>query len=491
MTVSQDDNVGFAFLQAAARRVHDLAIFNDSFRMTYGQLGDLAVALARGFQTRGIGRGATVAVRSDDVVAVLATIHATALVGARWMFATGPEELLARAGVTLLLDAGGEDGELLPGAVRLDAGWLAGPEAGAMAAPFPGYDDPDAPWILSQTSGTTGVPKIVALSHRVMSRRNRLYGHLFPRPGMRMTGLFHTGAIAQVMRYLSGLGHGATIMADPDPQAWWRHRVDLVFGSPNQVRQFVGETVLPGRLPLIYALGGAVPEPLIRHLLLSFEHVGNGYGSTECGFSFSIQHRLGEDGTLLSRMEPREGVTVEVVDAEDRRVEPGTEGILRVSGDVLAAGYLDDPELSARVFRDGWFYPGDLAQWTEDGLLRITGRINDQFNIGGVKINAAVLDEAIQRVAGVRDAVCFMVPTEAEGERLTAFVQLEPGAYESDVFPMIRIELMRLGSPNLIPKRILRADRIPRTPTGKHDRTACVAAVLEARAARRTGASAQ
>jgi acyl-coenzyme A synthetase/AMP-(fatty) acid ligase len=484
MAVGQDHNAGLAFLRAAALRPQATAIFNDSFHMTYGQLAELSLSLARGLQLRGVGRSATVAVRTEDVVALLATVYATALLGARWVFTRGHVDLLHRAGVTVLLDAGVEGEPLLPGAVRLDGSLLAPPETGNEATRFPGYDDPDAPWMLSETSGTTGFPKLVVMSHRVTSRRLTGYEPQFPREGTRITGLMQTGAIAMTMRYMSALLRGGVIMADPDPQAWWRHRVDVVFGAPNQLDQFIGDTVLPGRLPVVHTAGAAVPDRLLAHLLQSFEQVSVDYGSTECGLCFSVLHGRGEDGSIVARTEFADGVAVDVVDAEDRLVPPGDEGSLRIGGETLALGYLDDPDLTARVFRGGWFLSGDLACRGTDGVLRITGRANDLFNLGGMKINAIVLDTAILRVKGVRDAATFLVPVDGEEDRLTAFVELEPGALATDVFALIRVELMRLGSPRLVPRRLLRTDRVPRTPSGKPDRAACTAAILGARAAR-------
>jgi acyl-coenzyme A synthetase/AMP-(fatty) acid ligase len=477
----QGNNVGFAFLAGAARRVDQPAILGSRDSITYGALSGVTINMARHMQACGAGPGKTVALATNDLVVLLSGILATALIGARWVFASTPRTLSQAGQVDLILDTQPDPEKRFPGANLMDTSWALPPEGAPPDEPFPGYADADAVWVMSPTSGTTGVPKLVGISQATYARRIALNAELFPREGVRICGLFRINAGGQISRYLSALLHGGTILHDPDPRVWHELGADLVFGSPVQVREAIGETVLPSRLPRVHLSGSTAPEKLVRHLLRSFETVTNGYGSTE-GFNvLSVRHRLGPDGDPERETTLRPGVTLVLVDENDHRVGEGQEGIVRIRNDVLAEGYVGMPDLTREIFRDGWFYPGDLARWTAEGNFEVTGRMNDQFNIGGVKINAALMDYRIQNVEGVKDAACFMAPTEDEGPRLTAFVQYEPGYAEHEVRERIWYALVPLGGPVVVPKRFLKSTSIPRTLTGKVDRDACVAAWKAAR----------
>lgn len=107
------------------------------------------------------------------------------------------------------------------------------------------------------------------------------------------------------------------------------------------------------------------------------------------------------------------------------------------------------------------------------------------FVVGGVALNAALLDFALRQVPGVRDAVCFMMPRAGRVDRLTAFVSLAAGAAGPDVLAGARLALLRVGGVAAVPERFLFADDLPRRVDGSPDRQACVARVLRAKALKR------
>src|SRR5690606_20044971 len=87
-----------------------------------------------------------------------------------------------------------------------------------------------------------------------------------------------------------------------------------------------------------------------------------------------------------------------------------------------------DPQASAEVFRDGWFYPGDTGMLTADGRLKILGRIKDQFNLGGIKVNAEEIDTAAGSVPGIREAMCFTTPAATGLLQLSICAVRDPNA---------------------------------------------------------------
>lgn len=488
--MTQPVTLGHDYLRAADLRPDHPAILASGLRISHGQLRDLVVAVAVRMQREGIGPDTTVAVRSDDLVVVLATLMATAILGASCV----PDSPAARAApalavrVLLHTDPDAPEG-LPPGLVarRIDESWATLPADLPRDRPLRlgGAVDPDRPWLIVSTSGTTGTPKFVGLSQRVMAARVAANRGFFTDPEARVLGLFPLTASAQMSRYISALVCGATIVVEADPRLWPDLRPTLVIGSATQLRATLADVVLPRRLPLVAVGGSGLPEDLARHLLRSFERVTNSYASTEVHAVLSDSLSLAEDGSLQMRTTLRPGAAVEVVDARDQPVPVGQEGVVRVRSSAMVSGYLTAPEAAARAFRDGWFYPGDLGRWTAEGRFVVSGRINDQFNLGGVKINAMLLDFALQSVPGVRDAICFLMPREGRAPRLTALISLSPGAAADEALTGARIAALRLGGKDVVPERFLFADRLPRTATGKPDRAGCVALVEAGRAQRR------
>lgn len=485
-SLEQDFNVGGAYLKSASQRPSEPAILVEDGAISHGELASASISMARHMRRLGVGWNSTVALRSDDLVVVLAGLFATALLGARWINGDANTDLMRRAGVTLALDTDPDPATQLSGSVLVDARWGQPPKGAQTTEPpvFPGYGSPDDIWMIGKTSGTTGTPKLVGLSPRVVSLRNQENFRRFARPGVRIAGLFPFGTGPFLSRAISCLVAGGQIVTSIDPDRWVAQKVDLVFGSPRQIEAVLGARVLPDRLPLVQLSGGTAPESQVRHLLRSFEVVANGYGSTEGFNCLAVNHTLAEDGTIR-RQTVVNNALVQIVDGEDRPLPVGAEGIVRISNAHLASGYIDAPAASAAAFRDGWFYPGDLGRWTEHGDFEVTGRVNDQFNLGGVKLNAVLLDHTMQSVAGIEDAICFMLPREGQPDRLSAMVAISPEYAAPDVLGEVRIALMRLAGKPAVPERFLQVDRPPRTPTGKPDRQACVAMVQAARARRR------
>jgi acyl-CoA synthetase (AMP-forming)/AMP-acid ligase II len=140
-------------------------------------------------------------------------------------------------------------------------------------------------------------------------------------------------------------------------------------------------------------------------------HLVSGYGATETAMSTLAP------GYLLSRIEGVAGyvipdVRIEIVDDADCPLPLGTEGIVRIASEVAVDGYLGDPVESAKVFRNGWVYPGDLGTLTADNLLVISGRRNDVLNVGGSKIAAEKVEAAVASFPGVTEAAVLLATNE-------------------------------------------------------------------------------
>jgi acyl-CoA synthetase (AMP-forming)/AMP-acid ligase II len=196
------------------------------------------------------------------------------------------------------------------------------------------------------------------------------------------------------------------------------------------------------------------------------------YGSTETGsVTIDMEEREVFIPHCVGYVVPQ--VEAEVVDDHDVPVPPVTEGHVRIRADYIASEYVGDPEATARHFRDGWFYPGDLGVFSPQGLLVITGRTIDLFNFGGVKIAPIILEEVALACPGVTDTGACKL-TDAQGELAVVAVTTGEGY---DPAALARALKERFGKFRIA---IAVLDAIPRNRMGKIERRALAEAVTAA-----------
>jgi acyl-CoA synthetase (AMP-forming)/AMP-acid ligase II len=473
-------NLALRYLGGVAAQPDALAIVGSDLKVTHGQLAEASLAIALGFHERGLGQGSTIAVRSADPVVALASLFATALLGARWIFAHGNLLGTDRLALDMVLDDGSLPGSSPVAVTPLDESWFAPrPVAPGTALPFAGFRSNDDIWMISQTSGTTGTPKLVGLSHRIIHDRIAANAARLDWRGMRLASLFPVSAPVWLTYAVTALLQGGSVRHGRDAENWFDDRVGFALASPAQAMSGLSNLGLKGKVAAIQLSGGPAAEHLVRRLLDGFQTVWVGYGSTEGFNALSTIKTLAADGSVASQTVLAPGAEVQVVDGEDRPLPTGVEGIIRLTNHYLAPGYINAPEATAASFRGGWFYPGDVGLWDAQGGFHVTGRSNDQFNLGGHKVNAQLLDFALLGVPGVRDAITFTLPDVEGTEGLRAFLSLEAGADMPAVLSQARLALLTLGGEAIVPKRFLFADSLPRNANGKADRRACVQLVAE------------
>jgi len=183
------------------------------------------------------------------------------------------------------------------------------------------------------------------------------------------------------------------------------------------------------------------------------------YGSNEAGFVSSTRGNA-EIGTVWP------GVQIEVVDERDRPVPSGELGRIRVRTDCMVEGYLDDPEATARAFRDRWFYAGDLGILHGARRLQVIGRSDDVLNIGWNKLSPSALEDLVLRVAEVGDVGVCSIPN-ADGIEEIAIAVSDPRGSAQELEERITNAFrdVQIGRFHL-----LWLDRIPRNANGKIQR---------------------
>lgn len=458
-----------------------IAVVSQGRVLTFGELAATVRGTAGKLRRMGIRPGQTIGLYVNDPLAhwilLLALFHEAATsCSAHPDFGPLPAAVAVDAYVTE---------RVLPfmGAtpvVQIDAAWMQG-LANTDAGITP-HDYPDASAIarIVCSSGTTGEPKAIPLRVGTIERRvEREIVTSRTGPGLSMMTLSTVGGFATPFR---GLVSGLTTHFAYTPAAVERAitlgGVTEMLASPTQLAALVAylerrTTRLPTLRQVSFA-GSTLPAALLRRLRQVLCPTTAGvYGSTEAGGvaragAVQLERYAGCAGFVLP------GCTVELVDETGRRVSDGAEGTVRIRTQGMADEYLGDPVGTAAAFRDGWFHPGDRGRFADDGALLITGRETELVNLGGSKINPALIDDYLCEQAGIRDAAAFAVDQSDGMQQLWAAVVVER---EIDVAVLLEACRRRFGAKG--PSRIFALDAIPRNAMGKIPRAEVRAKVLE------------
>ncbi len=455
-------------LHSRTRPQHQ-ALVTPTDSIDYRRLDGVVDALCHLLTAAGVRPGHLVGLSLPDdpmhLVALLATIRIGAVIlplDRRW---TRDERLgvAARFGAAFVL-SDERDGP---------AGWIhvgdGLPEPGeSFAEPA---IDPDAPMVLSLSSGTTGAPKGPRLSHRQLISRFMVYWidiGLGSRDRFCVaTPLFFGGgrAFALSMIYAGGtICLFAPPFEPPELIAFVAHvQATAMFLVPTQLRRLLQENT-GGRafadLRILISSGSALyaneAEAVRRSISANLYQY---YASTEAG-GITILAPADYDSHGASVGRPCFGVDVEVVDAADSRVPPGTTGRLRYRSPASPADFHVGDTIGA--FRDGWFYPGDLAQFDADGFLTLQGRAKDIIIRGGVNIHPSDIEQVLLDMPGVAEAAVTGVPSADLGEEVAAFV-VAPGLTEADIRTECAARLARYK----VPKHVVFVAALPKNSGGK------------------------
>ncbi len=199
-------------------------------------------------------------------------------------------------------------------------------------------------------------------------------------------------------------------------------------------------------------------------------YLDEGYGLIETctGVAFrksSLPRRLGHVGS-----NPQELVSVEVVDQDFRFLPAEERGEIVVRGESVMLGYLNKPEETARVLKDGWFKTGDMGFKTSDNQIVLVGRIKDVINVAGIKVAPSEIEGVLNQHPDVMESAVVGVENEMYGEIVRAFVKRDPGTAvtERELIRFLQQHLMSFQ----IPKEIVFIEEFPRNNMGKIDRKA-------------------
>lgn len=404
----RDGDLAQAFRRVALEYQDFPAIVSPRLEMTYAQLFSVAVSFSRRMQSLGVTRTSVVAINTGDTAASLAMLLATSFLGCQFVVASmviAQQKVVRPTHFFKTVEAVGKKNVPF---VTIDASWLPQQPCDLVTAlnDFEGFEHQDDVWMLLHTSGTTGNPKMLGLSHGAVFRRTIAVSEDFPTAQTTMASLFGNTSRPFYARALGCLLHAGTIVDSYDVSFWKTAGVNVVFGSPRQLDRFFTENTVQSKIARLEVSGAKLTDALVIKLSDEFHQIIDVYGSSETSKSFANIIERGPDGEVRRKGKQLDSV-IEILDDSGSTCPPGVPGTVRVRNDDMTPGYIAAPQATAKSFKDGWFYPGDIAKWGLQNQLEVIGRNDDVLSFGGLKLDAALIDLIINVTPGVNDTICL------------------------------------------------------------------------------------
>jgi amino acid adenylation domain-containing protein len=495
---------------AAAERTPDApAVHCGDTTVTYRELDELAGRQAAGLHAAGVRRGDRVLIWAEKSVEVVALMQASLRLGAVYV-PVAPSNPVSR--VRLIADG------CTPALVVTDtaADWGANPPPLSSFAALSTNDSrvpvehagPDEPAYILYTSGSTGAPKGALVAHA---------GLVNPlRAKIAALGLTAADTVAQtapqsfdisIWQYLAPLLVGATVRvvaddATHDPvrllSAVDRERITIFETVPSTLRALLDDDVQRAAgqprleaLRWLISTGEALSPELCRRWMSHYAAVPvlNAYGPAEC--SDDVTHQViewppGPDSRRVPIGRPIPGARVYVLDPHGGLAPVGSPGELHVGGVCVGLGYLNDAESTARAFVADPFVAGatlyrtgDSVRWRADGTLEFLGRIDDQEQIQGVRVEPGEVEAVLGRHPAVRECAVAVRRAPAGRKVLAGYVALRDGIEPrgAELRHFLRTRLPQ----HMVPATITFVDSVPVSANGKVDRKALPEPALDRR----------
>ena len=463
----------------ARRRPDHPALIEGGRTVTYRELAPLVWRTAAHLQSRGVAPGDIVGLSLKDGIDYIVAMLGLARAGAvmlpldwRW---TGQEKSRVATFFGASAALVNDEGERIDGVESwpVEDTWR---EAVANADGHQSFpSDGDAPLLLSLSSGTTGQPKGPMLKHRQMilrfqsqwvtltvNERDRF---------MCATPMYFGGARGYSLSYLF---LGGTIVMFPPPytpeeliEAVASHDVSTLFLVPTLLRRLLqipsnGQLMMPSVRLLISSGSNFYMEERNAVMERISPNFVNAFSSTEGGpVTLLTPEHKGKHAESVGQAVFMNDF--EVVDDDGAPLPLGEIGHIRQRAPWLPDGFYKNPEETEKLFRDGWYYTGDLGRVDDDGFLYLTGRAKDMIIRGGINIYPAEIEETLLEHAAVHDVSVVGWPSVEFGEEVAAFVVSAGDGDEAALIEHCRTRL----APYKAPRQVFFIDELPRNPGGK------------------------
>jgi acyl-CoA synthetase (AMP-forming)/AMP-acid ligase II len=360
--------------------------------------------------------------------------------------------------------------------ILADAEWTLGDDT-PLAKEHIHQGSPDEVCRIILTSGTTGDDKAVEVTNRMMAARiERQYIFFGPRAAFCNRTYLDLGLATSlgIQTLIGTLWRGGGLFLSGDQQqtvgAFPIYEVQNIIASPSGLLELLRamerrpeyrcgfEAAFSGGSILTNSLSEQVRARVCTNLT-------KGYGSTEAAEVASMPAHFAPDVPgAVGYVMP--GVNLQIVSDSDAPLPTGKEGIVRIKSDTGAKEYLGDPGETARAFRDGWFYPGDIGYLTADNMLVISGRAKTVVNIGGEKVNPERVEEVLSAHPSVHQVAVLAVPAASGLDELCALIVPRSAL----VVPALQAFCRDRLPPKFVPERFIAVSDLPRNEMGKVER---------------------
>jgi long-chain acyl-CoA synthetase len=328
------------------------------------------------------------------------------------------------------------------------------------------------------TSGTTGAPKGVMLTHGNLAINARILA------GMRGTiepdtvvigtlPLFHIYGITSVMNVSMYIGLTVKLFThfEPEPviQVTEEKERTIFFGVPTMLNRLiqVAEENPPKRASLKFCISGGASLPvefLKRFETLFSTTIHEGYGLTECPVCVENPYgRVTKPGSIGL---PIPEFSAKIIDENGKELQPGGVGELFIKGPGVMKGYLNRPDATAETITDGWLHTGDIARMDDDLYIYIVDRKKDLVIRGGYNVYPREIEEVIYQIEDVSETAVYGVPHPDLGEEIAAIVVPKEGV---DIKPeTVKAYVKERVAPYKYPRIVkVQVEPLPKSGSGK------------------------
>ncbi|MBK4998717.1 amino acid adenylation domain-containing protein [Pseudomonas sp. S31] len=484
------------FEQQAARVPEALAVVAENGQLTYRELDNNANGLAGRLQAQGVAAGDVVGVMAERSVEFVATVLALMKLGAAYLPlepglpAARQAYLLEDAGVRCLVGQSPELAALAPQVAFI--AFAVDPALVTIAAPAVAVDARQLAYVM-YTSGTTGQPKGVGVSHAALNHYAQAISERLPMPAITRLAMVSTPAsdLGHTMFYgalcagktLHLLGSERCVDAQAFASYLSEHGIDALKIVPSHLEALMAASSPQAVLPRVCLVVGG--ESISEHLLARIHEAAPGlsvinhYGPTETTV-----------GVLTAQLEPGQPVTlgaplsrcrVAVLDPQLQWAPGSAAGELYIGGAGLADGYQGKPGLTAERFVPDPYDPvggarlyrtGDRVNRLADGRIRYLGRVDQQIKIRGFRVEPGEIVSALQAQPEVAEAAVVAL-SATHGSTLVAYLVAAGEASDTaGLGETLRGRLAGLLPDYMVPERFMVLPALPLTPNGKLDRKA-------------------
>ena len=356
--------------------------------------------------------------------------------------------------------------------------------------------------VLLLTSGSSGEPKGVVLSHRNLLANAEQISSLSILPHTRTIlgclPLFHSFGLTVTLWY--PLLRGCGLVTVPSPldtrrmiDAINEDEISVLVSAPTFLRPLLKKAHPSELKSLELVISGSekLPHDLKQQFLKAFHlDILEGYGLTETSPVTSVNqpdppvvtrtgsHQAGKKSGTVGRVMP--GMTIRLIDPEtNKEVACGTQGLIWLKGSNIFEGYLNNTERTSVSLVEGWYHTGDLGVLDKDGFLTISGRLSRFSKVGAEMVAHGLVEHTLTEILGLTDTeetmlVVVGVPDSARGEQLVMVTRL------SITLEAVRSALAKTNLPHIAyPRRVVQVSAIPRLGSGKLDIAGCVMCAKE------------